>query len=334
MNAHAELLAVIPESGALSVTIPEQKALAFFTTEGAVDPVLAAIRKEIDGFKGDATTAKGRKEIASMAFKVAQSKTYLESVGKELASAQKEIPKKIDASRKLIRDTLDRWRDEVREPLTEWEAAEEARVKKHRDAIELLAGRGDGFQASADLNRALSCVLDFEIGPVCEEFEADYLRAKDSARARLVSAIAAAEKRESEQAELERLRRESAWRAECERVQTIRQEAVERATAEAESRALAARQTQEAREIHLRREKEDAERRAAETEARIKREAKEAKDREDAETRRREEDRTHRAKINSGAFLAFVAGGLTEEAAKLAVTLIAKREIPNVAISY
>jgi hypothetical protein len=365
---------IIPPAGALALTVPEGRALAFFTTPNAVDPVLAAIRKEIDGFSANVSTAKGRKEIASMAHKISQSKSYLESVGKDLAAAQKEIPKKIDAARKKIRDTLDAWRDEVRAPLTEWEQAEERRVAKHREAIALLGGRGDGFSSSVDLKRALACVEDVEIGPACEEFEAEYARAKDSARARLTAAIAAAEKREAEQAELERLRKEAAEREARERDERIAREAAERArqeehrkaAEEIERREAAARAEKEAieakaraereeaerrereaalkaeeqrlaaerREIELRRRAEEAEQRARDAEARAKREAEEARARDEREAVARQADKEHRAKINRAAFAAFVEGGLSDEAALIAVTLIAKRAIPNVTINY
>src|SRR5690606_34102970 len=105
------------------VTIEPKNALAVFTEEKAIDPILARVRKEIDAFIPDITTASGRKAVASMAFKVAKSKTYLDGVGKKLVDEYKEIPKKIDATRKRVRDTLDEWKDEVRKPLTDWEDA-------------------------------------------------------------------------------------------------------------------------------------------------------------------------------------------------------------------
>lgn len=366
---------VIPAAGALALTVPESKALAFFTTPNAVDPVLAAIRKEIDGFAADVKTPKGRKEIASMAHKISQSKSYLESVGKELAAAQKEIPKKIDASRKVIRDTLDQWRDEVRAPLTGWEEAEERRVERHKAAIETLLSVLDtsATDTAVEMRAGLNYVDAFVIGPACEEFEADYARAKDKVRAGLIDAIAKAEKREAEQAELARLRKEAAEREARERDERIAREAAERARQEAERKAAeeiapgaAALDEKEAieakaraereeaerreretalkaeeeriaaerRELELRRQAEEAERRAAEAEARAKCETEEARAREEREAAARQADKAHRAKINRAALAAFVDGGLSDEAALIAVTLIAKRAIPNVTISY
>jgi hypothetical protein len=184
------------------VTIAPGTALTVFTTEGAIDPLLEHVRREIDAFKPSIATAKGRKEIASMARRVADSKVYLESVGKKLADEQKEIPKKIDAARKRIRDTLDKWRDEVRAPLTEWEDAEEARIAKHKGAIQRLehAGREPSDCSPVVLRAALANAQQMIIDPHLEEFEAEYARAKDGAVARLGAAIAAAERREAEAA--------------------------------------------------------------------------------------------------------------------------------------
>lgn len=48
----------------------------------------------------------------------------------------------------------------------------------------------------------------------------------------------------------------------------------------------------------------------------------------------READKAHRASINRAALDAFMAEGMPEDCAKQAVTLIAQRKIPNIAISY
>src|SRR3546814_1319807 len=78
----------------LPVSIPKENALEVFTTVGAIDKYLDMVRAEIDGFSGDVQTKKGRDAIASIAYKVAKSKTYLDGVGKELTDSAKELPKK------------------------------------------------------------------------------------------------------------------------------------------------------------------------------------------------------------------------------------------------
>jgi hypothetical protein len=345
--------------------IPKAQALTVFTSEGAIDPILKRIREEIDAFTPNVTTDKGRKAIASIAYKVSQSKSYLESVGKKLADEQKEIPRKIDATRKQIRDTLDKWRDEVRAPLTEWEMAEERRIGRHKAKLSWLDSIAPGRDAaSSELRQLLADVEAVDLSKeACEEFLADYATSKEVARVRLTDTIAVAEKREAEAAELARLRKEAAEREAKEREERIAREAAERARAEAERKAQeeierreaaaraereeAERREREAamkaeqerldaerRELELRRQAEESERRAAEAEARAKRELEERQQREKEEAERRERNRAHRAKVNAAAAATLVAGGLQEDAAKLAVTLIAKGAVPSVTISY
>ncbi|HID7917402.1 TPA: hypothetical protein ACXIEW_002580 [Pseudomonas aeruginosa] len=67
------------------VEVPaKETALQVYSAANGLDPFLAKIREEIDGFVPDVTTRKGREAIASIAYKVARSKTALDNVGKEL----------------------------------------------------------------------------------------------------------------------------------------------------------------------------------------------------------------------------------------------------------
>lgn len=314
-------------------------------------PILAPIRKAIDGFCADVATAKGRKEIASFAQKVAKAKTLLESYGKEVADEIKREPKLVDASRRYVKDTLDAWRDEVRAPLDQWETAEKERCTRHEETLarfgELMKLTfPDGRALGADQLRGnLAAVEAIAVGPHCEEYEAAYGKAKGVAVAALVQAVADRAQYERDQAELARLRaaeeerqaRERAERAareQAEREARIAQEAEQRARDQAE-RAGREREAELQRQIEAeRRQKEDAERRAGEARERAEREAAEAKARADEETRRRETNKAHRAKVDRAAVAAFVENGVAEDVAKAVVTLIAKSAIPAIAIAY
>jgi hypothetical protein len=330
------------------VTIPKANALEIFTTPEMIDPILARIRQQLDEFKPDLSTASGRKAIASIAYKVAQSKTYLDGVGKELVTAQKEIPNKIDASRKRIRDTLDAWKDEVRKPLTDWEVAEEARVNRIKaDLAELQSTIDDRTERSAEEVR--DRLAEVRAEAITEERWNEYVGAaaelKDKAIAALEAALMAAEKREAEAAELARLRAEAAERERVAREEQAKREAEERERkaaeaaaaaerAKAEAAARAAQQEAERKEREHKAALEAAERRAVEAAAKAKAEVEEAAQRELAEKAKREADREYRATINRAALAAFVDGGLTEETAKQVVTLIAAGSIPAVSINY
>lgn len=338
------------------IVVPAETALTVFTEEGAIDPYLAKIRAEIDAFVPDVSTKKGRDEIASMAYKVARSKTYLDGVGKDLVDKLKELPKKVDASRKAVRDTLDAWKDEVRKPLTDWENAEAARVANHRAAVEALRAAPVSGASSDSILELINAVKAVVVDATWEEFEADAHRVKAATLETYQIAYEGRKAYEAEQAELERLRAEAAAREQAEREARIAREAEERAKAQAEAalqaeREAAARREAEAkaaaerRELELKlqaekaeREKLEAEQRAAnaakEAEARLRREADEKAAKEAADLAAREADKSHRAAINRAAVAALVRGGLSEDQAKAAVTMIAKGEVPNISISY
>lgn len=329
------------------VVIPPETAMTIFTTEKALDPFLARIRGEIDKFTPDMTTAAGRKEIASMAFKIARSKTYLDGVGKTLADEAKAIPKKIDASRKLVRDTLDAWRDEVRAPLDEFEAKEEARVQAHRDAIDWIneCAQGASERTAAVLRVDLEEVESVEIGPKCEEFIAGYAAAKDAAVKRLKAAIAVREKHEAEQEELARLRKEADKRAARDREEKLARDAADAARREAEGKAAAElarveatakaeRDAAEKRDLEAKLAVEKAERRAAEAEANAKREADAERQREADAAKAREADKANRIAVNRAALDALMQKGIDEKTGKTVIRLIAANEIPRVSIAY
>ena len=110
------------------ITIDSSCALELFTDETKLKELIYTATLKTRTLVPDVFTEKGRKDISSMAYSVARTKTYLDSIGKELVSHYKEVPKKIDSVRKFARDSLDSLRDEVRRPLDEWEN-EQARLK-------------------------------------------------------------------------------------------------------------------------------------------------------------------------------------------------------------
>lgn len=348
------------------IALPEpESALAVFGKPQGLDPYLAKIKEELDSFVPDVSTKKGRDAIASIAYKVTQSKTALDNIGKDLVAELKDVPKKIDAERKRMRDLLDQWKDEVRKPLTDWEDAEEARKAAHQSLIQRIQFAGQGFDGldAAMLKTRAAEVESTIVDDSLEEYETEAHRAKSKALEAITAAIVAREKLEAEQAELARLRAEAAAREQKEREERIAREAAERAQREAEEKAQAEREAAirreaeaaaaaERRELELKlaaeraerekaeaiqreqQAKADAARREAEAVAREQRRIAAIAEAEAEEARRREADKAHRTAINRAALDAFVRGGMTEECAKLAVTLIAKRSIPAVSIAY
>jgi len=349
----------------LAVVPPKETALQVFQAPNGLDPYLQQIRAEIDSFVPDVSTKKGRDAIASIAHKVARSKTALDNVGKELVAELKEIPKKIDAERKRMRDLLDAWKDEVRAPLNEWEQAEADRVAKHEHGIAHMKALAAFLEQadSATIKVQLAELEEITIGDDWQEFEAEAHRVKAASVTALQVALVAREKHEAELAAIAKFQAEQAEREQKEREERIAREAAEQAQREAEQRAQAEREAAvrreaeakaaaDRRELELKLAAERAERERVEAQQRAEQAERDAEARADraaaaerqrqadeqarieAEAKAREKDKAHKASINRAALDAFIAGGMPEECAKQAVTLIAKRLIPNVSIQY
>lgn len=353
------------ESTELVLLPPAETVLEVYQQPSGLDPYIERIRAEVTGHVPDLTTDKGRKAVASLAFKVRKAKTALDALGKEQVDKLKEIPKLIDAERKRMRDTLDALADEVRKPLDEWEAAEEARIQGHKDAVAGIARMAEGLEAamSDDIRARLELTEGIGIGDFWEEFEAEAHRAKAKTLEALQSALAAREKHEADQAELAELRRKQAEQERKDREAEIARQAAEKAKAGAEAQAQAEREAAARREAQAKaaaeqaeREKQEAIERQKQAEARAEAEKLAAEQRakdaaeaarqaeidrvarekaaEEAEQRRREADTAHKASINNAALAAFIEHGLPETCAKEAVILIAKGLIPAVRIQY
>lgn len=355
------------------VVIDPGSALEVFTSPALMDPLLARIRAEVDAFVPDLSTAGGRKEIASMAYKVAQAKSYLEGVGKDLADVQKEIPKLIDASRRRVRETLDAWRDEVRAPLTAWEKADCERHAVHSRQITMMEAAGDQCErewptlSALAMQAMLDQVQAIPMGPQWEEYADKAAAAQAKAVGQMQDAIARREKQDKEQAELAKLRAEADARAKREAAEKAEQErkdreakiaaaAAERAridaeaqakakVAEAERKRRAAVQAQQDAEAKAERDAETAKQREAEAKAQAQRDQEAAvqRERDRAEKAKRDEadaalkreaDRAHREGIDEAAAAALIAGGVKDADARIAVILIAAKRIPNITISY
>jgi predicted Holliday junction resolvase-like endonuclease len=84
----------------------------------------------------------------------------------------------------------------------------------------------------------------------------------------------------------------------------------------------------------LREQAAAAERKATEAIAQAQREAEQDAARKMKEQEDREANKKHCAAINRGAVAALVQGGVSEDIAKVVVTLIAQKLVPNVCISY
>jgi colicin import membrane protein len=298
-------------------------ALQLFSENG-LDPVLDKIKSEIDKFNADVETEKGRKEIASFAYKIAQSKTYIEKAGKELVSGMKAKAKLIDNERKRSRDTLDQWRDEVRKPLSDWETIEAKKEEKRRE-YEIYKLDWDEALGMDDLfNREFARIEQARI----DKEEADRKEKEQAEREERIKREAIeqaeidakakidAEYKRALDAEAAKVEAEERLKFETERAEQAKIDALKKAESDKQAAILEAKKQAE-NEARIKKENED--RKAAEEKAIAEKKA--------ANTR-------HQAAVNNRIIADFIKCGWSEAEAKAVVVAVATGKISDMFIRY
>ncbi|WP_427119274.1 cell envelope biogenesis protein TolA [Proteus mirabilis] len=308
------------------VVIEQATALDLFTAPEKVNQMLEHIkslaeeeRKELDS---DFSVAKNRKAFASLAYKVAQTKTYIDKEGKAVVDKLKELPKKVDASRKIFRDELDALSTDIRKPLTEWEAQEKAREEAEALKKQIEVEHEEALQMNElfDLRKA-------------EEERKRIAREEEMKRQAAEQARLEAERKAQQEIEAAAKREREAKEA-AERAEREKQEAIQRAEQVAkEAKEKAERDAKEAQE-RAEREKQaaiEAERKKAQ-EAEQARLAEEERNRQ--EEAKRQADKEHRRKYNQETLQALVSNGFDEKLATEFIKLVASKQIPHMTMNY
>ncbi|MBY8690064.1 hypothetical protein [Escherichia coli] len=316
------------------VVIEKKNAMAVFTNNDQLDPLIEAIEKEARSLVPDVTTKKGRDAIASMAHKVARSKTYIDNAGKALVAELKALPKQIDESRRVVRERLDALKDEVRRPLTEWEAeqerikAEEAMNALHVEALAMNEEFDRQLAARIESDHEMAMLMNdaFDREQADKAAEAERQRIAHEEEIKRMAAAAAA--REVEQ----RAQREREEAAHREAVLKAQAEQAERDRIAADKKAEADKQA--AIEAERRKAQEEADRIRRETEQREQARLAEEKRKAD-EQARREADVKHRKAVGTEIVKALLANtSLTRDQAIEVLTAVKDGRIPHTGISY
>ncbi|WLW59858.1 hypothetical protein RA224_21825 [Achromobacter aegrifaciens] len=289
----------------------------------------------------------------------------LKEIPKKIDAERKRMRDVLDALADEVRAPLDLWEQA--------EEARQQRHQQGIEWFRLRADENRDLDA-AELRASIEAVTARTVDASWEEYESEAHRVKARALEALTQALVAREKHDAEQAELARLRADAAAREQKDREERIAREAAEEAQRKADERAQAERDAAARREAdalaaaetaRLEAELADQRRIAAEQQAELDRSAAAERERaaaeqaekdrvqaaeqaaaaerkriadeqaaEAAEAQRREDDLAHKASINRAALNAFVLGGMPEDCAKQAVTLIAKGLIPSIRITY
>lgn len=336
------------EEKALVVLPPQETALDVYSKPGGLDPYIQQIRDAVDGLVYDMSTAKGRDECRSDAFKVARAKTAIEKLGKEVSAKLKEMPKIVDAERKRALEVIEGIQDEVRAPLDAYEAQEAERIAAHKAVIaniaELATGTVGGKPVS--IEQRMQLIEGFTVDDSLQEFKDEAASVLRRTREMLAADLARHLKEKADAEELAKLRAEKEAREKKDRDEQIARDAAAKALKDAADKLKEEQDASAKREADAiaAANKAQADLKAAQDKAQhdadaaVERERKSVADaakleREAAD--KRAADTAHRATVNRAALADLVKHcGLDAETAKRVVTKIASGRIYSVSITY
>ena len=112
-----------------TLIVAEKLDVAVVFSDKGMAKLLDEIKTKVISHVPNTITEQGRKDIASLAYKITRSKTLIDDLGKGVVSDWKKKTKIIDGHRKTARDFLDNLKDTVRQPLTDFKA-EQAVIKE------------------------------------------------------------------------------------------------------------------------------------------------------------------------------------------------------------
>lgn len=334
-----------PENAGTALALPDAQALvAAFDDDARMDALLKRIETDALAVAPDLSTAASRKEIASLAFKVARSKTALDEVGKAITEDARKQIDSVNAKRRDVRERLDTLKARVRAPLDQWEAAEAARIADLEDRLKDFSDDLPAPDASsAEFEHVIGEIEAIPVDDTWAEFKDRAQAAKTGTLNVMRDLLEKAKAREAERAELERLRAEAAAReeedrrrqaeerrkAEAERIEREKAEAAERAAKAAEERAARAQAEAEARH---QRELEAATERARRAVDAERKRISDEQARAEAERRAREADQARRAEVFEAIWNALRGLDFSDDAAAAAASYIMDGKIPHVKV--
>jgi len=331
------------------IEIKDLKPEEVFTIVG-IAPIIETVKMKVKDFVPDMTTKQGREEIASMAYKVARSKTLIDDLGKEFVSGIKEKAKVVDAARKKSWDELEKLQKDLRQPLTEYEQKEERRIQGHKIRLEKLQSylsfNPENIQQAKFAIENIQLVVDS--GPL-EEFETSYLKSREEAFVCLNKKLQVLIESENNKLELERLKKKNQELERAEHERKIAEEAALKAQEQAEDKAkqekLAYEKEMQAQLQKAEFEKKKAEQEKIDAQNRLiaeefnqkekERIFKEAQDKKLAEEKKISEDMEHRKKCNQEALTDICEhAGIGQDGAKKLIIAIVQCKIRHINLKY
>lgn len=301
---------------------------------GGIIGIVEKIEAELDKEIADTSTTKGRAAIKSNAYKVAQSKTLLDKMGKELADELNAKLKPINAERRIAKGALEALQIKTRKPLTDWEA-EQATIEAERVAREAAEKLAIEIAADEELAGFMDADYDREVQAEAARIEAKRIVDEEEIKRKAAEAATAEAKRLAKSA-IDRIEADKQKAIQAEIDATAKAEQAERDKIAAQERAkVEAENAVKARIAAKEQAKRDAQIAAENAKnAEIKRHKLEAA-RIERERIEREEDIKHASNIMRAAKESIMkCAVIDEETAKKLVIAIKNDNIENVSIQF
>ena len=289
IHQHAAPVAA-PSTELATITAVQAIVPAQFFAPGGSDAILTALESEVleQRARLDISTEKGRTAIASLARKVASSKTALDKARKDLGAEMRATIDAINVEGGKVWDRVEALQKRVRQELDEYEEANRARVGNHEAALTLIqdAAVMPALHTPVDVEGRIAYVRQLHDRP-WEEFKSRADLLTGQVITALETTLELAREAEAQRAELARLRADEAERKEAARLQAIKDEAAAEERRKSEERERIAREAAERERQRIEAERVEAEARAKQAEAqRIEAEERAARELREAEERR------------------------------------------------
>ncbi len=352
----------------------QSTALVQLPKEFQEDFLLAKFKEVEDQVKPELLNVddvEGRKRIKSLALKINKSKQLLDEPMRNHLRDLKALPKVLELNARNSKQRFESLRESVLEPLAKAQKYQDDLLDWLNGIPSVCSDPG---ATSEQVKGWLSEVEAIDQSQIWQELQKKFKVAIETATTTATVTLERITAQEAQQAELEALRKQQAEAEQKERDRAIAEEAGKRAILQAQEQAKQEREAIERRAVEAKQREEKAiadaeqakrnaelaekqrlqeiednkaraEQAAIDAEKRAKEQAQQAienektrlaeiAEQEKQEAIAREADKQHRTKINRAALVAMIAGGMDEEQAKKAITLIAKKQIPNCKIFY
>ena len=300
------------------------------------DAKMQEFKRQYDGVVYDLTIPDQEKKARSDRYTIGKVISALDERHKEIKAPLKEKVDLIDGERKRIKDELLDVQGKIKSQID----AHEAKIQAHKDtltakveALRLVEDLSLSAKSSSELEKMYRDLEEIQIDESYEDYKAEAESVREQSLVKLNALVLHAQNQEAQQAELDKLRKESEARAQADRDEKIRKEASERAQREAEEKSKREIETAQRKQYEAEQAAKRAEQEARDKMEREQREASAKAEAERKSEEARKSKQKHRDKIEHEVIQSLIACGFEDHAEKI-LSVLKDGKVKNVTINY